>query len=89
MLSGVHDFVRDELVTLAPDSGAYMNEGDVYESNHEGITIFSTVYTVIEVLHSVILGPELCASSRSEAEVVSPSGASACLFAELRDDLPR
>ncbi|KAJ7186129.1 FAD-binding domain-containing protein [Mycena filopes] len=34
-LSVAHDFVQDELVPLAPDSGAYMNEGDVYESNHE------------------------------------------------------
>ncbi|KAJ7083921.1 hypothetical protein C8R43DRAFT_939702 [Mycena crocata] len=34
-LSAVHNFVQNELVTLAPDSGAYMNEGDPYESNHE------------------------------------------------------
>lgn len=35
-LSVAHDFVQTELVPLAPDSGSYMNEGDVYESNHEG-----------------------------------------------------
>lgn len=34
-LSTLHDFVNDELTALAPDSGAYMNEGDVYQSNHE------------------------------------------------------
>ncbi|KAJ7023583.1 FAD-binding domain-containing protein [Mycena alexandri] len=34
-LSVAHDFVQTELVPLAPDSGSYMNEGDVYESNHE------------------------------------------------------
>ncbi|KAJ7612014.1 hypothetical protein DFH06DRAFT_1274686 [Mycena polygramma] len=34
-LSAVHNFVRDDLGKLAPDSGAYMNEGNVYESNHE------------------------------------------------------
>ncbi|KAK7057873.1 FAD-binding domain-containing protein [Favolaschia claudopus] len=33
--STVHNFVRDELTPLAPDSGAYLNEGDVYESDHE------------------------------------------------------
>jgi hypothetical protein len=34
-LGACHDFVRDELTALAPDSGAYMNEADVYESNYE------------------------------------------------------
>ncbi|KAJ7859181.1 FAD-binding domain-containing protein [Mycena olivaceomarginata] len=34
-LSVAHDFVQTELMPLAPDSGSYMNEGDVYESNHE------------------------------------------------------
>ncbi|KAJ7148100.1 FAD-binding domain-containing protein [Mycena crocata] len=35
VLSSLHDFVHNELTALAPNSGAYMNEGDVYESNHE------------------------------------------------------
>lgn len=34
-LEKVHDFVHNELTALAPDSGAYMNEGDVYQNNHE------------------------------------------------------
>ncbi|KAJ7679662.1 FAD-binding domain-containing protein [Mycena rosella] len=34
VLESVHDYVGD-LRALAPDSGAYMNEGDVYESDHE------------------------------------------------------
>ncbi|KAF7357330.1 FAD-binding domain-containing protein [Mycena sanguinolenta] len=34
-LNATHSFVNEELAALAPDSGSYMNEGDVYESNHE------------------------------------------------------
>ncbi|KAJ7717137.1 FAD-binding domain-containing protein [Mycena metata] len=34
-LVSLHDFVHDQLTALAPDSGAYMNEGEIYESNHE------------------------------------------------------
>ncbi|KAF7350728.1 FAD-binding domain-containing protein [Mycena sanguinolenta] len=34
-LGTVHDYVHEQLTALAPDSGAYMNEGDVYESNYE------------------------------------------------------
>ncbi|KAJ6480986.1 FAD-binding domain-containing protein [Mycena sanguinolenta] len=30
-LSTIHDFAHDNLTALAPDSGAYMNEADVYE----------------------------------------------------------
>ena len=33
-LSGVHAVV-EQLRVLAPDSGTYMNEGDVYETDHE------------------------------------------------------
>jgi hypothetical protein len=33
-LSGIHAGV-EELRVLAPDSGAYINEGDVYETDHE------------------------------------------------------
>ncbi|KAJ7671831.1 FAD-binding domain-containing protein [Mycena rosella] len=33
-LGSLHDFA-DDLHTLAPSSGSYMNEGDVYESDHE------------------------------------------------------
>ncbi|KAJ7189102.1 hypothetical protein C8R46DRAFT_1244603, partial [Mycena filopes] len=35
VLSSLHDFVHDQLTPLAPDSGAYLNEGEVYESDHE------------------------------------------------------
>ncbi|KAJ7304827.1 FAD-binding domain-containing protein [Mycena albidolilacea] len=34
-LSTIHDFAHEDLTALAPDSGAYMNEADVYESDHE------------------------------------------------------
>ncbi|KAJ7618051.1 hypothetical protein FB45DRAFT_933192 [Roridomyces roridus] len=34
-LGKLHDFVHQDLTALAPNSGAYMNEGDVYESDHE------------------------------------------------------
>ncbi|KAJ7202683.1 FAD-binding domain-containing protein [Mycena haematopus] len=34
-LGTTHDFAHQELTALAPDSGAYMNEVDVYESNYE------------------------------------------------------
>ncbi|KAF7342485.1 FAD-binding domain-containing protein [Mycena venus] len=44
VLSTIHDFVHDDLTALAPDSGAYMNEGDVYESNHESDTYWGTNY---------------------------------------------
>ncbi|KAJ7461116.1 hypothetical protein FB451DRAFT_1269005 [Mycena latifolia] len=33
-LGDLHDFVQD-LGVLAPNSGAYMNEGDVYQTDHE------------------------------------------------------
>ncbi|KAJ7493661.1 hypothetical protein FB451DRAFT_1215052 [Mycena latifolia] len=33
-LGSMHDFVED-LRALAPNSGAYMNEGDVYQTDHE------------------------------------------------------
>ncbi|KAF7343780.1 FAD-binding domain-containing protein [Mycena sanguinolenta] len=33
--SSVHDFVDKNLRTLAPDSGSYLNEGDVYETDYE------------------------------------------------------
>ncbi|KAJ7196212.1 FAD-binding domain-containing protein [Mycena pura] len=42
-LASVHDFVREDLTALAPDSGAYMNEADVYESNYE-YTYWGTNY---------------------------------------------
>ncbi|KAJ7771299.1 FAD-binding domain-containing protein [Mycena maculata] len=35
VLGSLHDFVHRNLTALAPNSGAYMNEGDVYESDHE------------------------------------------------------
>ncbi|KAJ7105713.1 FAD-binding domain-containing protein [Mycena epipterygia] len=34
VLDGVHEFV-DELRALAPNSGTYMNEGEIFESDHE------------------------------------------------------
>ncbi|KAJ7105710.1 hypothetical protein C8R44DRAFT_886636 [Mycena epipterygia] len=34
-LGSVHNYVHENLRALAPHSGAYMNEGDVYESDHE------------------------------------------------------
>ncbi|KAJ7605450.1 hypothetical protein DFH06DRAFT_1385091 [Mycena polygramma] len=34
-LARVHGFVHEKLTALAPHSGAYMNEGDVYESNYQ------------------------------------------------------
>ncbi|KAJ7186134.1 hypothetical protein C8R46DRAFT_1062570 [Mycena filopes] len=35
VLNSVHAFVRAELTALAPDSGAYLNEGDIYESDYQ------------------------------------------------------
>ncbi|KAF7362599.1 FAD-binding domain-containing protein [Mycena venus] len=43
-LSTIHNFAHVELTALAPDSGAYMNEADVYESNHELDTYWGTNY---------------------------------------------
>ncbi|KAJ7717139.1 FAD-binding domain-containing protein [Mycena metata] len=43
VLGTVHDFVHEQLTALAPDSGAYINEGEVYESNHE-YTYWGTNY---------------------------------------------
>ncbi|KAJ7189100.1 FAD-binding domain-containing protein [Mycena filopes] len=42
-LGTVHDFVHEQLTALAPDSGAYMNEAELYESNHE-YTYWGTNY---------------------------------------------
>ncbi|KAJ7866509.1 FAD-binding domain-containing protein [Mycena leptocephala] len=33
--STIHDFVENNLRRLAPDSGTYINEGEVYETDHE------------------------------------------------------
>jgi hypothetical protein len=59
-LSVAHDFVQTELVPLAPDSGSYMNEGDVYESNHEGRPWSLSGSAKIErFVYSLVLGTEL------------------------------
>ncbi|KAJ6592868.1 FAD-binding domain-containing protein [Mycena capillaripes] len=42
-LGTTHEFVHRELTALAPNSGAYMNEGELYESNHE-FTYWGTNY---------------------------------------------
>ncbi|KAJ7091723.1 FAD-binding domain-containing protein [Mycena crocata] len=50
-LSAAHNFVQNELVPLAPDSGAYMNEGDPYETNHE-VSYWGPNYArLLEVKH--------------------------------------
>ncbi|KAJ7646069.1 FAD-binding domain-containing protein [Mycena polygramma] len=43
VLGKVHDWVHEELTALAPDSGAYLNEADVYESDYE-YTYWGTNY---------------------------------------------
>ncbi|KAJ6516599.1 hypothetical protein C8R47DRAFT_1063288 [Mycena vitilis] len=49
-----HNFVRDELGKLAPNSGAYMNEGNVYESNHE-VSYWGPNYPrLLEVKHKYL-----------------------------------
>ncbi|KAJ6593009.1 FAD-binding domain-containing protein [Mycena capillaripes] len=42
-LGSVHDFVHEDMTALAPDSGAYLNEADVYESDYE-YTYWGTNY---------------------------------------------
>ncbi|KAJ6527169.1 FAD-binding domain-containing protein [Mycena capillaripes] len=43
VLESLHDYVADDLTTLVPDTGAYMNEGDVYQDDHE-YTYWGTNY---------------------------------------------